>query len=157
MTIAIAEPTTRYPVTEARPRRVVADVPVAFDDIKSVHVESDSGFHVSLDGKSVNAKSLEVKHTKPLRVYDVKGMRTATYIGETGVAEIELAPGKSGGLAVTSPEKDPIQERLAKTTGTGVTEYCDPRTVVVDGRVYHDLDIVEVSCLADGKARLLME
>lgn len=148
------------------------NVPRSCTGVKRLDIDSGLGFSVVLDGKRMKAKSLRVRHTEPMQVYGVRGMKSAsvTEVVPEIVTDVETATGSDrifeiipdhsgffgGSLAVTAFETSPLQQRFARTESMGVRKYPDPQSVIVDETEYINVGTVKVRGLRLGKVKLVV-
>jgi len=134
------------------------------DGVKEVEVLSDSGFTAILNGKPIQARHVRITHNKPLTVYDIEGFGEVVYHApidsvspRESAVDIELTdPVTEGGVAeVTCFER--VEERELLSNQTTLRPYKDPRSTVVDGREYLNLDTVRIENLKDGSVKLSLQ
>ena len=143
------------------------DVPEQYTGVRGVDIESPEYFTVILDGVRRRTKSLKVRHPKDLTVYEITGMRSVSYrapedskFPSADAVEVQLNP-RNGALAVTSYATVPEEQLLNSPETTGKTvyrhRYTDPRQVLLDGKDFPNVQIVQVKGLREAEVKLYMQ
>ncbi|MBI2547204.1 MAG: hypothetical protein HYW23_02025 [Candidatus Aenigmarchaeota archaeon] len=143
-------------------------IPESYSGVRELVIKSNRKFTAYLDGvrRKING-SLRITHPKPLTVYEIKGMRSVSYLApgnsrfpNTDAREVTLTP-KDGALAVTSYETVPEDGLLESRQTTGKTVYrriyLDPRVVELDGKNFPNVKTVRIEGLRDAEIKLYMQ